>query len=198
MSSDDGKSSVELSKKTVGELKRLRGTLKSRITLLQKFVVKIDSDSLTPLQITELEIRLQSAKDTFNEFNNIQNKIELLVEESELDEHLEYRDIFESLYYSVSAVVQQLIKPVKDSESSGYGNFTDEDSGNENDASFLHLPSRMLRLEIETQVRPTDTNNEKEVIEERQLENKELARKKNKEFTVKNGQIIYHFLHLVK
>ncbi|KAL4707576.1 hypothetical protein ACJJTC_001621 [Scirpophaga incertulas] len=117
MSSDDGKSSVELSKKTVGELKRLRGTLKSRITLLQKFVVKIDSDSLTPLQITELEIRLQSAKDTFNEFNNIQNKIELLVEESELDEHLEYRDIFESLYYSVSAVVQQLIKPVKDSES---------------------------------------------------------------------------------
>ncbi|KAL4719049.1 hypothetical protein ACJJTC_002180 [Scirpophaga incertulas] len=120
MSSDDGKSSAELSKKTVGELKRLRGTLKSRITLLQKFVVKIDSDSLTPLQITELEIRLQSAKDTFNEFNNIQNKIELLVEESELDEHLEYRDIFESLYYSVSAVVQQLIKPVKDSESSGY------------------------------------------------------------------------------
>ncbi|KAL4710038.1 hypothetical protein ACJJTC_000464 [Scirpophaga incertulas] len=145
MSSDDGKSSVELSKKTVGELKRLRGTLKSRITLLQKFVVKIDSDSLTPLQITELEIRLQSAKDTFNEFNNIQNKIELLVEESELDEHLEYRDIFESLYYSVSAVVQQLIKPVKDSESSGYTNLSGESnplnktsSGGSSTSTALH------------------------------------------------------------
>ena len=81
----------------------------------------------------------------------------------------------------------------------GDGNFTDEDSGDENEANFLHLPSRMLRSEVEIQTRPTDTNNEEEDIEEDHLENEEPARKKKKkkEFAVTNGQIMHHFLHHV-
>lgn len=54
------------------------------------------------------------------------------------------------------------------------GVFTDEESEDENEANFLHLPSRMLRSEVEIQARPTN------IEEEEWIENQEPARKKKK------------------
>lgn len=68
------------------------------------------------------------------------------------------------------------------------GDYTDEDSGGENDANQMHLPSRMLRSVVEVETRSTDTNNtaenEEEQIEEETEEPAKKKRKK-KQFTVK-------------
>ncbi|CAG4943784.1 unnamed protein product [Parnassius apollo] len=66
------------------------------------------------------------------------------------------------------------------------GDVTDEDSADENEANILHLPSRMLRSQVETQNHLSMSG---ENLDEEEEEESMPARKKmkKKENTVKNG-----------
>lgn len=142
MSEESGKSMLEVlkspQKNDLSSLKRLRGTLKGRITLLQKILVKFEVGSPTPLQISELKVRLQSAQDTFKEFNSVQSKIEVLVDEQELDDQLEHRDKFESSYFSTIALITEFIKPTKETDGS--------ESVAHNDKSTLNIKLPDIKL----------------------------------------------------
>ncbi|KAL0860190.1 hypothetical protein ABMA27_010497 [Loxostege sticticalis] len=142
MSEESGKSMLEVpkspQKNDLSSLKRSRGTLKGRITLLQKILVKFEVGSPTPLQISELKDRLQSTQDTFKEFKSVQSKIEVLVDEQELDDQLEHRDKFESSYFSTIALITELIKPTKVADGS--------ESVAHNDKSTLNIKLPDIKL----------------------------------------------------
>ncbi|KAL0803353.1 hypothetical protein ABMA28_017416 [Loxostege sticticalis] len=114
--------------------------LRGRITLLQKILVKFEVGSPTPLQISELKARLLSAQDTFKEFNSFkfQSKIEVLVDEQELDNQLEHRDKFESSYFSTIALITEFIKPTKETDGS--------ESVAHNDKSTLNIKLPDIKL----------------------------------------------------
>ncbi|KAI8117627.1 PiggyBac transposable element-derived protein 3 [Lucilia cuprina] len=69
------------------------------------------------------------------------------------------------------------------------GEVTDEDSGDENDTNFIHLPSRMLRSEVEVQTRPNREDNEVDQdalqVSEHIADQEPVPKKKKKELTVK-------------
>ena len=60
------------------------------------------------------------------------------------------------------------------------GEVTDEDSGDENDASILHLSSRMLRSQVERQNRPSVSGENYVHDEEEEVEISVPKKKKKK------------------
>lgn len=67
----------------------------------------------------------------------------------------------------------------------GDGEVTDEDSGDENEANMLHLPSRMLRSQVEVQNRPS-TSGQVHGLEEEEIDaTVPKKKKKKKENTIK-------------
>ncbi|KAL4718216.1 hypothetical protein ACJJTC_013791 [Scirpophaga incertulas] len=69
------------------------------------------------------------------------------------------------------------------------GDFTDDDSGDENDASFLHLPSKMLRSKVEKHKLDLLI----QTMKKRYM--KDSLKIKNR---LERKYIIYHFFHLVE
>ncbi|KAH9643087.1 hypothetical protein HF086_008972 [Spodoptera exigua] len=66
------------------------------------------------------------------------------------------------------------------------GMVTDEDSGDENEANILHLPSRMLRSQVELQNRPsTSGENRMDDLNEEEIDVPAPKKKKKKDNTVK-------------
>ena len=66
------------------------------------------------------------------------------------------------------------------------GVVTDEDSGDENEANILHLPSRMLRSQVELQNRPsTSGENRMDDLNEEEIDVPAPKKKKKKDNTVK-------------
>lgn len=102
--------------KVIADLKKQRGTLKGRLTLFEKYISKLEKLSLTPNILTELQLRIESTCTIFQDFNDIQNKIEQLVDETDLFEQLEYRESFEQQYFSIMADAKCL-KPKNNEQS---------------------------------------------------------------------------------
>nr|CAI5856876.1 unnamed protein product [Callosobruchus analis] len=102
-----------------GEFKNLikkRGVIKSKQTLFKKRFDAINSEisdkSLSGVPeevILELQNRLENLTKVFNEFDDIQNSIELLCDENTLDQQLAQREEVETLHYSLSAKGKKIV-----------------------------------------------------------------------------------------
>lgn len=92
-------------------LVKKRGILRMRLSKLDTFVKHFDNTQV----IEQLKGRLKTAEGIFNEFNGIQTDLE--VHDDKIDEHLEYRDNFESLYWDVVSGMQIWIQQSDDERS---------------------------------------------------------------------------------
>nr|CAI5831396.1 unnamed protein product [Callosobruchus analis] len=102
-----------------GEFKNLikkRGVIKSKQTLFKKRFDAINSEisdkSLSGVPeevILEVQNRLENLTKVFNEFDDIQNSIELLCDENTLDQQLTQREEVETLHYSLSAKGKKIV-----------------------------------------------------------------------------------------
>ncbi|XP_048480555.1 uncharacterized protein LOC119693146 isoform X1 [Plutella xylostella] len=87
-------------------LTRKRGVLKGRLTNLEKYLDSFTGLTLTSEQIIEIKLRAHGASSLLNEFNTVQSQIEELSEE--LTDALQYRESFETKYYSLIAKSQNI------------------------------------------------------------------------------------------
>ncbi|KAL4706094.1 hypothetical protein ACJJTC_017874 [Scirpophaga incertulas] len=95
----------------VKEFIKIRGTIKSRLTLFATYLdplIKIKSSECTKLQLKELSLRLSKLQDLFTNFDEVQMKIEELDPES--DKQLKERQDVENRFYHLIAQTQDLIE----------------------------------------------------------------------------------------
>lgn len=104
MSDTDGESGntiVELQSSAIKRLKKIRGTLKAKLTLFNKNISKINLQSLTAEQIIDLRLRTDRIKKSFEEFDSVQTEIETL--SSDVEDELSNRESYENTYYECVA-----------------------------------------------------------------------------------------------
>lgn len=101
----------------LAELKKQRGTIKGRLTLFERYISNLSHEkgALNSNQIAELDLRIQSQASMYDRFNEIQGELEELTDEHDLPFQLEYRDQFETQYFSLMATAKCIIS--KESES---------------------------------------------------------------------------------
>ncbi|CAH0722251.1 unnamed protein product, partial [Brenthis ino] len=80
----------------IKELIKQRGTLKGRLTKLSVYVNSFENQFLDRAKRAELNLRMQGAANILSEFNNVQNKLDGVLPESQDDEQLDERESFES------------------------------------------------------------------------------------------------------
>ncbi|KAI5640198.1 hypothetical protein NE865_07455 [Phthorimaea operculella] len=92
---------------TEKELIARRGNVKGRLTIFANHLDSLSDASLTPAKVKELQLRLNKAENLFEQFDEVQSKLELLSEniESVTEERIE----FENRYYYLVAEAQTLI-----------------------------------------------------------------------------------------
>ncbi|CAH2102287.1 unnamed protein product [Euphydryas editha] len=100
----------ELEQDSLVELKRSRGSIKLRLTSFKKYLCNLNAEqiSIDSIKKAELKLRMQSAQESYEAFNKIQCKIELVSED--MNDHTEYRENFEDIYFSCMASAQSLIE----------------------------------------------------------------------------------------
>lgn len=109
----DGEYSVAEQVSNIGDLKKQRGTLKGRLTLFEKYIAKYENVKMSDRQQAELLLRMESVSNVLITFTNIQDKIEQLLDDSELDKQLEYRASFEDQYFSIMSIAKCLTDVIK-------------------------------------------------------------------------------------
>lgn len=97
------------------ELIKRRASYKGRLTTFSKYVNDLE-DSLNPSQVCELQLRLGKIEHLFVQFDEVQLKLECLVDD--VNSQLPERNEFESLYYKMFSKAQELLarnlKTIKD------------------------------------------------------------------------------------
>lgn len=89
------------------DLRRQRGSIKGRLTSFRNYLSEFKGeDSLTKVQFLELKVRLSKIESLFNDYDVVQNKIEILNPTEELDLD---RDSTETIFYSQISLAQELL-----------------------------------------------------------------------------------------
>lgn len=89
------------------ELIKKRGSYKGRITAFSTYLNSLNISSLSPTDITELELRIGKIKSLYDQFDEVQIKLECTVDN--LDAQLSERNDFESSYYKLLAKGQGIL-----------------------------------------------------------------------------------------
>ncbi|KAF9823859.1 hypothetical protein SFRURICE_013396, partial [Spodoptera frugiperda] len=81
------------------DLRRQRGSIKARLTNFKNYLseFRYEDPSISKQQFLELKLRLGKIESLFNDYDHVQNKIELLDSAEEINSD---RDITESLFYT--------------------------------------------------------------------------------------------------
>lgn len=111
------------------KLRKLRQSIKTKLTIFSKFLEKISDDIKNDSQnapIIELQERLDRNRDILSQFDDIQSQIEMLLDDVSEDEY-EYRSNFENTYFSVIVKAKGLLQSL---------NAT---SGSSSEASLQHV-----------------------------------------------------------
>ncbi|XP_063529012.1 uncharacterized protein LOC134740471 isoform X6 [Cydia strobilella] len=112
---------LETSKNTLEELeirqlKNRRGVCKRKLTVFNKFIERIDSSALTAEIIVDISLRLEQLPKLYNDFSEIQDRIETLCsDEGDIEAHEAERMSFEDTFYRLSAKGKLLAKVDTDS-----------------------------------------------------------------------------------
>nr|CAI5853378.1 unnamed protein product [Callosobruchus analis] len=90
----------------IEHLIRKRGALKSKLTNFEKYLTSLESDissenQIDRVRIIELQQRADKFDKVYQEFEDIQDEIEITVVDS--SDHLEYRAEFEDKFFAISA-----------------------------------------------------------------------------------------------
>ncbi|XP_063633347.1 uncharacterized protein LOC134804282 isoform X2 [Cydia splendana] len=107
---------TEISKRTLEELeirqlKNKRGVYKRKLTVFKKFIEKIDSSALTAEIIVDISLRIDQLPKLYNDFSEIQDRIETLCsEEGDIEAQEAERESFENTFYRLSAKGKLLAK----------------------------------------------------------------------------------------
>ncbi|KAI5631263.1 putative peptidase (DUF1758) domain-containing protein [Phthorimaea operculella] len=92
---------------TEKELIAKRGNVKGRLTIFANHLDSLSDASLTPAKVKELQLRLNKVENLFEQFDEVQSKLELLSEN--IESVTEERIKFENRYYYLVAEAQTLI-----------------------------------------------------------------------------------------
>ncbi|KAF9806468.1 hypothetical protein SFRURICE_001263, partial [Spodoptera frugiperda] len=81
------------------DLRRQRGSIKARLTNFKNYLseFRYEDPSISKQQFLELKLRLGKIESLFNDYDHVQNKIELLDSAEEINSD---RDVTESLFYT--------------------------------------------------------------------------------------------------
>ncbi|KAJ8912477.1 hypothetical protein NQ315_014577 [Exocentrus adspersus] len=110
---------------------RVRGSIKQKLTNLEKFVNSINVESEKIPTLSEVEVRYKNNEFLLKDFEEVQLKIETLCEEASLSEHYAEREHFETRYTSVIGFLYEYINNkqkdiVKNQTEKVMGGFTSE------------------------------------------------------------------------
>lgn len=104
------RSSGNCNDQLIRDLVKKRGTIKARLTRFTNYLKSLDGIDILPSQkLMDLKLRIQGATCMFNEFNCIQTKLEEEVPDSDLDDQLNQRELFENSYYTELAKAECMI-----------------------------------------------------------------------------------------
>lgn len=96
--------------KMAESLVRKRGSLKSSLTNFVKYVdSKRGQDKLSEPDLLQLEERVERIKIVFDEFNEVQNQIEVAAPDDSIEREYEVRSAFEDTYYSLRSIAMSLL-----------------------------------------------------------------------------------------
>lgn len=128
---------------TIQRLKKSKGSMKAKLTQFQAYleIAKGYKPTLSDLHSIELQNRLERIKKMFNEFDTLQNELEMLSEIP--DEQYSERQIFEAQYFSLVAAAQELLDACSKKQQVQEGSeFEDPRSGEScsHSKNCFHLP----------------------------------------------------------
>lgn len=93
----------------VKDFVKRRSTIKARLTCFSKYITTLTEKEFTANQVIELEQRINHAKSLINEFNDIQLKIDMAVDDENLEKQMEERIAFESSFFSVMSQAENVL-----------------------------------------------------------------------------------------
>lgn len=105
-----------MSEKTEKELIKTRASFKGRLTAFSNYLNGL-GDSLTPVQVTELQLRTGKLDHLYQQFDEVQLRIECLVDD--INVALPERNEFESVYFKVLARAQDIISQNSEKQNEG-------------------------------------------------------------------------------
>lgn len=97
------------------KLIRNRGTIKQRLSVVEKFIYKIKTtftDDNKP-NLNDVELRFKNSSTLLQDFENIQSIIESLCEENDLESHFKEGEEFQERYYLIQDFLSTYIKNEK-------------------------------------------------------------------------------------
>nr|XP_037868702.1 uncharacterized protein LOC119628871 [Bombyx mori] len=110
--------SMEDDEEIVKDLVKRRGVLKGKLTFFSKFVEALDISTVTDLQKSELQVRVQKIEQLFEQFSEIQDDIDMKVSDLQLENELLVRESFENQYYSIVAKAKCILNNKSEKSSS--------------------------------------------------------------------------------
>ncbi|XP_059053595.1 uncharacterized protein LOC131847882 [Achroia grisella] len=105
-----------------------RSSIKGQITKFKNYIVSIScKEILTPLEFSELTIKLSRFESLSSRFDTLQNRIEVL-NSSNLDSEIDERDDMEQLFVTNTAVAQSIIQKHQQNNHRDDSNYKDLNS----------------------------------------------------------------------
>lgn len=98
----------------IKELKKKRSSYKGRLTVFGTYLSNIKDADITPFQVMELQLRVTKLEDLYNEFNEVQLKLECMCEN--IDTETLERTTVESQYYGLLAQAKIMLSNFSKSE----------------------------------------------------------------------------------
>lgn len=122
------------------ELKRNRGVLKGKLTLFKKYVTSIELP-ISAETCIDLELRIERIKSVFDEFENVQDRIETIC--TDIDAQLLERESTQNTYYENVAIAKRAMNDLLSQNSSFSANVTTTEQENSTSIKFpdIKLPS---------------------------------------------------------
>lgn len=100
-----------MSKSEIKVLTRKRGTIKQKLTILEKFITTIkNSTSNKLISINEVDLRYKDSSGLLSEFDAVQSMTESLCTDEQLPSHFLEREDFQERYYSTQDFFLQYLK----------------------------------------------------------------------------------------
>ncbi|KAJ8936665.1 hypothetical protein NQ314_012205 [Rhamnusium bicolor] len=110
------------------QLIRKSGSLKSSPTSFSKFVeLKKVEKALGDTDVIQLQDRLSRIENVYEQFNEIQNEIEAVIDETKLDEQFTERLNFEESFFKITAMAKSILtkyEPKHDDNASVHSNMS--------------------------------------------------------------------------
>ena len=128
-----------MSEKEIKELTHRRGQIKGTVSRIQTFVDNFKASDNVHL----LKTRLPNLRNAFNQFEEVQSKLELILPETAALEQEVERDDFENKYYQLEATMASLLEKAQSTTSS-----TSESASDSNKSETRINPVKLPTLDL--------------------------------------------------